>query len=113
MSDGYAATDGCWPGLPRHMHDCAVLDIRALADMHIPDNDRVFGDEHFRPQRRHDITKGPNYHGNKAPCSKPVVSSYPYMTFIFCTACPDAPLTRLSSTLTMMALPGTRSANTP
>src|SRR5262249_22997430 len=36
-------------------------------------------------------------HGNSATCSSPSVSGKPSMRFMFCTACPEAPLLRLSS----------------
>ena len=52
-------------------------------------------------------------YGNNATCSSPVVSGRPSITFIFCTAWPDAPFVRLSSAETIMARPGMRSAATP
>src|SRR5262249_7343478 len=52
-------------------------------------------------------------YGNNATCSRPVVSRRPSMTFMFCTAWPEAPLVRLSSAETIMARPATRSAATP
>src|SRR5215472_10400806 len=52
-------------------------------------------------------------YGNNATCSRPVVSGRPSMTFMFCTAWPEAPLVRLSSAETIMARPGTRSPATP
>jgi len=52
-------------------------------------------------------------YGNSATCSSPIVSGKPSMTFIFCTAWPDAPFVRLSSAATIMARPGMRSAATP
>ena len=44
---------------------------------------------------------------------RPSSSFHPYIRFMFCTAWPDAPLTRLSSTETRIARPGSRSWNTP
>src|SRR5438309_6434424 len=40
----------------------------------------------------------PTGQGTMARCERPIVSSNPNMIFIFCTACPEAPFTRLSIT---------------
>ena len=45
---------------------------------------------------RRAATKGQNGHGNIGRWARPAVSSRPNMTFMFCSAWPDAPLTRLS-----------------
>ena len=59
------------------------------------------------------IVYGTLAHGTMGPWPSPNASSRPDMTFMFCTAWPDAPLTRLSVTDTMMAWPSRRSAKTP
>src|SRR6478672_9895500 len=63
-------------------------------------------------QLSHHILQAPLY-GNSATCSSPVASGKPSIKFMFCTACPDAPFTRLSSVEAMMARPSMRSAATP
>ncbi len=45
--------------------------------------------------------------------SSPSASGYPSIRFMFCTACPAAPLTRLSIALTTTARPVVESTTTP
>ena len=51
-------------------------------------------------------------HGNTGPAWRPVVSGRPSITFMFCTACPAAPLTRLSMAENVTASPRSRSTRT-
>ncbi len=53
------------------------------------------------------------HYGKSGSCRRPVVSSRPKEMFMFCSAWPAEPLTRLSSTEITMARPGMRSAKTP
>src|SRR5262249_20106478 len=52
-------------------------------------------------------------YGNSATWVSPKVSGKPSIRFMFCTAWPDAPFTRLSRAAMTMARPGRRSAATP
>ena len=60
-----------------------------------------------------DQAPAPGAQGKRARCPRPSRSSIPSIAFMFWIACPEAPLTRLSVTLTMIAWPGTRLGWTP
>ena len=45
-------------------------------------------------------------HGNNAICASPISSGSEHMRFMFCTACPAAPFTRLSMTERITTRPG-------
>src|SRR5262249_21435401 len=116
--------------------DRAVLDVGARADadsvavaaQHAAEPDAALGadvdiaDHHCRRRNegaggdaRLEIVERQDQaaHGNSGSCSSPVVSGRPAIRFMFCTACPEAPFTRLSITDSRIARPGTRSAKIP
>src|SRR6266851_4251702 len=121
----------------RDVHDRAVLDVgvgadadrRDIAAQHaaepdvgiggdlgVANDDRRLCHPRLRRDARQRVAEGQDEaaaHGNKGSCSSPVVSAMPSMTFISCTACPEAPFTRLSIAETRMARPDRRSCAKP
>ena len=64
--------------------------------------------------RRHEAARSGDAHQTRTPESRrPVVSSSPKRRLTFCTACPAAPLPRLSSAQRTIASPVRRSSKTP
>src|SRR5216684_763664 len=94
----------------------AEPDVGIGGDLGVADDDRRLCHPRLRRDARQRVAEGQDEaaaHGNNGSCSSPVVSAMPSMTFMSCTAWPEAPFTRLSIAETRMARPERRSCAKP